>query len=260
MGPFGYGDTASVEEPRVNLTLKDIPVWSAVNTPTVGQLITLRSGTTWCAASVVGDDGRTYSCSLPYAHESIPHTACVYSYEYEWISEYDAPRSGWEAMRVVAVAEPTITDPDELNTELAKVREELVKVRAQLKIATERADMASDRADTAEEKISDIRDYVIARKNDREICAAGTLRFLREFDLPGWEQNYTVHYGDFSFEVEAMSYAQAAGRAKRAMRNAFDSGNFPYHIVDYADLWPTSIDDEEGDTDSYPYDGDDDES
>lgn len=226
----------------VDLSKRTAPYLYSVDRPAVGDIVYV-ADVSQCGASVTGESGYGgYVCNRAAGHGTTPHVACAATYDASYRSV-----PGYYVADVLAVTPPEVTDP----TDLAALVESL---RSQVATARREVTSQRDRADTAEQKISDIRDYVIERKDDREICAAGTLRFLRHFDLPGWEQTYTVHYGDLTFEVEAMSFAQAAGRASRAMRAALESGGFPF--VTNSDYSPNSIDDDDGESDYYPYDGD----
>lgn len=245
--------TDAPAERGIDLSKRTARRWDTLSVPTTGDVILLPQSTEgWCRTDVPGRDGMrssaglTYTCSLPRGHaDTIPHTACMVAVGL-LRSRYHAAPDGYDLFEIIGYTqpEPTAENVTALAAEVARLRADLAE--------------QTSRADTAEQKISDIRDYVIERKQDGEICAAGTLRFLRHFNLPAWEQTYTVRYGDLTFDVEAMSYRQAAGRAERAMRRALESGDFPFALGYSTDYSPSSIDDENGESDSYPYDGEDD--
>lgn len=115
-------------------------------------------------------------------------------------------------------------------------------------VADARRDQASaERArDAATQKISDIRDYVIARKEDGDICAAGTLRFLRYFDLPAWEQDYTV---EASLNITVSGFL-SADQAASYVRNHFTYDADDAH-VSVSDVTVDEVTDENGDVQDY---------
>lgn len=172
---------------HVDLGKRTARLWTDPRPATAGDIVEMPDGTD-VDNPVCGKNVRGWVCTLPAGHAtSAPGVPCVATraaYGTDILGYHPAgPGNSLDYVLAVGDVPAEWTPP---------TREQWEATVGAVADARRDQATAERERDRATQKISDIRDYVIERKEDGDICPAGTLRFLRHFDLPAWEQDYTV--------------------------------------------------------------------